>query len=111
MCGALLLQALAPDGGSLVVGTSKGRLLRYDIVATAAAATATQQQQQQQTGAGTSTGSAGASAAAAREPSSSGSSSAMVTIDEGSKRELKCLGSCHSDAIDCLVSGRVNAAS
>ena len=83
-CCSLLLQAMAPDGGSLLVGNSKGRLQRYDIV-------------RQPAGVGAAGGAAAAAAGGQQQAQQLG-------IDEGSKRELKCPGSCHSDTIDCMVS-------
>ena len=75
------MQAVAPDGGSLLVGNSKGRLHQYDIVMQPAAA-------------GTAVAAAAGGQQLAQQPG----------IDEGSKRELKCPGSCHGDTIDCMVS-------
>ena len=77
------LQAMAPDGRSLVVGGSRGRLQQYDIVAAepatgAAEQPAAHQEQREQQG-----------APAAR-------------IDEGSRRDLVRLDSSHSDTVDCL---------
>ncbi|EFN59527.1 expressed protein [Chlorella variabilis] len=64
--------AMAPDAASVVMGNSKGRLQQFDIVA----------------------------AAAGSEAANTGGQQPI--IDEGSRQELRCQGSCHSDTIDCM---------
>ncbi|PSC76625.1 wd g-beta repeat-containing [Micractinium conductrix] len=75
--------AMAPDGRSLLLGNSKGRLQQYDIVPAAADPAAV--------AAAIAAGSSVAEATATR-----------LCIEGASRREAKCLGSCHTDAIDCL---------
>lgn len=104
---------MAPDGHSLLVGTRKGQLVQYDIVAAGGAAAlpppaaqgaaaASEQQQaaadeqperHQQTA---------AQPAAAEQQQKA--AAAAVCIREGSRRELVLQGASHSDPIDCLVS-------
>lgn len=108
-------QATAPDGHSLLVGTRKGQLVQYDIVAAAGgaaaspppaalgaaaareqqqAAAAEQPERHQQT----------AAPPAAAEQQQKAAAAAAVCIGEGSRRELVLQGASHSDPIDCLVS-------
>jgi hypothetical protein len=76
----VLLQAAGPDGNSLLVGTSKGRLFSYSIAL------------------------APASRGGAPAPDGpDGPAAQQCSIEESSRREVKCQGSSHSDAIDCLV--------
>lgn len=91
MVGPACVQALAPDAASLVTGNSKGRLHAYAISATGSAAEAA-------------AAPAAAGTAAAEAAAAAGAPVQQVSIDEGSRRELKCQGSSHSDALDCLVS-------
>ncbi|KAL4431235.1 hypothetical protein ABPG75_006491 [Micractinium tetrahymenae] len=99
--------AMAPDARSVLLGTSRGKLQQYDITTTtaaaapaaAAAATVPAAEAAAAAGAGGGAAQGPAAAAAAALPPPSEPRPCLV---EGSRREVQCLGSCHSDALDCL---------
>ncbi|KAL4418960.1 hypothetical protein ABPG77_000873, partial [Micractinium sp. CCAP 211/92] len=88
--------AMAPDARSVLLGMSRGKLQQLFISTTAAAPAAAQ----------------GATAAAAGEAAPGPAAPAAATLPpppeprpclgDGSRREVPCVGSCHSDAIACL---------
>ncbi|KAI3433327.1 hypothetical protein D9Q98_003145 [Chlorella vulgaris] len=86
--------AFTADAASIATGNSKGRLHMYAISAAGRAAEAAAEP--------------AADSAAAGAAAATGTTAATVApvhhvcIDEGSRRELKCQGSNHSDALDCL---------